>query len=71
MVDSGKETVMSMNDNDNKPAPESKSFEPEIAADDAGATTLVEKMARKAPDSQVDADEKARLAKEASRQSDA
>ncbi len=62
---------MPMNDNDNQPATESKSFEPEIAADDAGATTLAEKMAKKAPDSQIDDDEKARLAEEASRQTDA
>ncbi len=50
---------------------EPKSFEPEIAADDAGATTLAEKMAKTAPDSQVDRGEKADLAEEASRQSDA
>ena len=62
---------MPMNHNDNQPTNEAKTFEPEIAADDAGATTMVEKMVKKAPDSQVDDDEKARVAEEASRQSDA
>jgi hypothetical protein len=59
-------------------AEEPKSFddpeaqpEPEIAADDAGATTLAEKIAKKAPDAQIDDAEKRRLAEEASRQSDA
>lgn len=56
-------------------ADEPKSFdtdpEPQIAADDAGATTLAEKIARKAPESQIDDEEKRRLAEEASRQSDA
>lgn len=50
---------------------EPRSFEPKIAADDAGATTLAEKVAKTAPDSQVDEDEKARLAEAASRESDA
>jgi hypothetical protein len=45
--------------------------EPQIAADDAGATTLAEKIAKRAPETQIDDDEKRRLAEEASRQSDA
>ena len=42
-----------------------------IAADDAGATSLAEKVARKAPHSQIDGAEKARLGAEASRDEDA
>jgi hypothetical protein len=42
-----------------------------IAADDAGATSLAEKMARNAPRSQIASSEKARLGAEASRDEDA
>ena len=52
-----------------KPSPD---LEPSgIAADDAGATSIAEKMARKAPHSQIDASEKAKLGAEASRDEDA
>ena len=50
-----------------KAQPEPKSFK----RDAAGAATLAEKVAKKAPDHQVRDNEKARLAEEASRQSDA
>ena len=53
------------------PDAQDRDLEPQIAADDAGATTLAEKITQAAPESQVDDDEKARLAEEASRQSDA
>ena len=42
-----------------------------IAADDAGATSLAEKAARRAPQSQIGNSEKARLGAEASRDEDA
>ena len=42
-----------------------------IAADDAGATSLAEKAARQAPNSQIAGTEKARLGAEASRDEDA
>ena len=42
-----------------------------IAADDAGATSLAEKAARKAPHSEIDGAEKAKLGAEASRDEDA
>jgi hypothetical protein len=42
-----------------------------VAADDAGATSLAEKTARQAPQSQIDNFEKARLGEEASRDEDA
>lgn len=42
-----------------------------IAADDAGATSLAEKTARQASESQIDGAEKARLGREASRDEDA
>ncbi len=42
-----------------------------IAADDAGATSLAEQTARKAPQNQIDSSEKARLGEEASRDEDA
>ncbi len=42
-----------------------------IAADDAGATSLAEKVARKAPHSEIDSGEKAKLGAEASRDEDA
>lgn len=42
-----------------------------IAADDTGATSLAEKAARSAPQSQIAGTEKARLAAEASRDEDA
>jgi hypothetical protein len=60
-----------MTGNNNLNPPADNDDEPEIAADDAGATTMAEKMAKKAPDGQVDDAEKRRLAEEASRQSDA
>jgi hypothetical protein len=55
------------------PRPEpSRDREPSgIAADDAGATSLAERVARKAPHSQIDSAEKARLGAEASRDEDA
>lgn len=50
----------------------SKDREPSgIAADDAGATSLAEKTARKAPEHQIDTSEKARLGADASRDEDA
>ncbi|WP_269713788.1 hypothetical protein [Caulobacter sp. NIBR2454] len=45
--------------------------EGEIAADDAGASTLAEKIARNSEERHIEKDEKAGLAEEASRQSDA
>jgi hypothetical protein len=42
-----------------------------IAADDVGATSLAEKTARNAPESQIGKSEKARLGAEASRDEDA
>lgn len=45
--------------------------EGEIAADDAGASSLAEKVARQAEPRHIDQDEKAEVAEEASRQSDA
>lgn len=42
-----------------------------IAADDAGATSLAEKTARRASESQIGGTEKARLGAEASRDEDA
>lgn len=42
-----------------------------IAADDAGATSLAEKAARKAPQSEIDNSEKGQLGAEASRDEDA
>jgi hypothetical protein len=43
----------------------------EIAADDAGATSLAEKMARNAEPRSLDEDEKSKVGAEASRQTDA
>ena len=43
----------------------------DIAADDAGATTLAEKVARNAEPRQIDEGEKADIAAETSRQTDA
>lgn len=45
--------------------------EGEIAADDAGVVTLAEKVARQAEPRTIDKEEKAEVAEEASRQSDA
>jgi len=42
-----------------------------IAADDAGATSLAEKTARRASEKQIDGTEKAKLGAEASREEDA
>ena len=42
-----------------------------IAADDAGATSIAERIARKAAESQIGTSEKARLGAEASRDEDA
>ncbi len=54
-----------------KPTP-SKDREPSgIAADDGGATSLAERVARKAGSGQIDAQEKAKLGAEASRDEDA
>lgn len=54
-----------------KPQP-SRDREPSgIAADDAGATSIAERVARKAEHDQIGASEKARLGAEASRDEDA
>lgn len=62
---------MSQNTLSDRPRP-SKDREPSgIAADDAGATSMAEKVARKATRGQMNPSEKAQLGAEASRDEDA
>lgn len=62
---------MSQNKLPGRPRPSLDREPSGIAADDAGATSIAEKIARRASPSQIGASEKARLGAEASRDEDA